>query len=186
MIYDLPTTVEIDGEKYKIRNKCDYRIALDTIGALNDTVLKENERIYCAVVIFYEEYEKIIVNEQIYQQAILEMFKILNNGEESDENEPLSPKKMDWEQDFKLIAPPVSRVLGYSVRSEKYTHWYDFIGAYMEIGECLFANIVSIREKRIKGKKLDKIEQEFYDENRKLVDLKTLTEDEIEWLNMMD
>ena len=39
MIYDLPTTVEIDGEKYKIRNRCDYRIALDAIRALNDTAL---------------------------------------------------------------------------------------------------------------------------------------------------
>ena len=82
------------------------------------------------------------------------------------------------------MAPPISRTLGYSVRDAKnYTHWYDFIGAYMEIGECTFANIISIRNKKIKGKKLEKYEQEFYRENKKLVDLpQNLTEEEQEWL----
>jgi hypothetical protein len=54
----------------------------------------------------------------------------------------------------------------------------------MEIGECTFSNIVSIREKKIKGKKLEKYEQEFYRENRKLIDLPhKLTAEEEEFLN---
>jgi hypothetical protein len=42
----------------------------------------------------------------------------------------------------------------------------------MEIGsKCLFASILDIRTKKAKGKKLEKHEQEFYRDNRALIDL---------------
>ena len=98
------------------------------------------------------------------------MLKVINLGEEEIEQDN-KPKIMDWQHDFQLIAPPVSRVLGYSVRDvNQYTHWYDFIGAYMEIGECQFSSVISIRTKRTKGQKLDKSEEEFYRENKKMID----------------
>ena len=46
------------------------------------------------------------------------------------------------------------------------------MSAYQEIGDCLFAQIVGIRRKLARGKKLDKSEQEFYRNNRQLVDFK--------------
>ena len=49
-------------------------------------------------------------------------------------------------------------------------HLWTFIGAYMEIGEGLFSNIIHIRQKKAKGKKLEKWEQEFYKENKSLID----------------
>ena len=52
-------------------------------------------------------------------------------------------------------------------------HWWTFLAAYMEIGDCLFAQIVRIREKRLKGKKLSKEDQYFYRKNREIVDIKT-------------
>ena len=36
----------------------------------------------------------------------------------------------------------------------------------------MFAQIVNIRQKKAKGKKLDKGEREFYEKNRKAIDLK--------------
>ena len=43
----------------------------------------------------------------------------------------------------------------------------------MEIdNKTLFSNILSIRIKKSKGKKLEKWEQEFYRENKSLIDLK--------------
>ena len=153
MIWDLPLSVEINGETHAIRNKCDYRVVLDVISALNDPELTEEEKIKCALIIFYEKASNI--ND--FETAVKEMFKVINLGEEQEEQEN-KPKLMDWEHDFPQIAPPVSRVLGYSVRdANRYTHWYDFIGAYQEIGgECTFSTIISIRAKRAKGKKLDK------------------------------
>lgn len=41
----------------------------------------------------------------------------------------------------------------------------------MEIGDGLFHQVVMIRQKKAKNKKLEKWEQEFYRKNRSLVDL---------------
>ena len=79
---------------------------------------------------------------------------------------------MDWQQDFALIASPVNHVLGFEIRSVEYLHWWTFIGAYQEIGDCTFAQVVNIRTKKSKNQKLDKTEQEFYKRNKHLVDFK--------------
>lgn len=178
MMWSLPTFVEIDGKDYAIRNNCDYRVVLDVIEALNDRELEHEHRLYCALFIFYENLDEI----KDFNKACEEMLKIVNLGEETtDDNKP---KLMDWKHDYNQIIPSINRVLGYSVRDvNKYTHWWDFIGAYMEIGESTFSTIIGIRNKRYKGKKLEKWEQEFYQENKKLVDLpQELTEDDKEWL----
>lgn len=183
MMWNLPIAVEIGGKQFAIRNECDYRVVLDVIEALNDEELPMENRMHCALFIFYEDLKGCTD----MQAAAQEMMKIINLGEDCEEEkeETQKPKLMDWGQDFQQLAPPISRVLGYSVRSAKqYTHWWDFVGAYMEIGECTFATIVSIRSKRMKGKPLEKWEQDFYKENKKLIDLKqNLTEEEKEWLD---
>ncbi len=181
MIWNLPTAVEINGIKHPIRNKCDYRVVLDVICALNDKELTDEEKLKCALFIFYEDVSKI----EDFETATKEMFRIINDGEEEDTTIENKPQLMDWEHDFKQIAPPISRVLGYDVRTpDKYTHWYSFLGGYMEIGECVFATIVSIRSKRSKGQKLEKWELEFLREHRKMIDLpQKLTTEEQELLN---
>ena len=71
-----------------------------------------------------------------------------------------------------IIIPAANRVLGQEVRAMPYLHWWTFLGAYMEIGDSLFSTVLGLRQKRAKGKKLEKYEQEFYKENRALVDLR--------------
>lgn len=181
MIWDLPLYVEIDGEHHAIRNKCDYRVVLDVISALNDDELTKEEKVKCALFIFYEDFTKIAD----FQVAIDKMMNIISLGETDAEENTKSPKLMDWEQDFKHLAPPIARVLGYDPRTpEKLTHWYSFIGAFQEIGECNFSTISNIRSKKAKGKKLDKWEEEYYRNHKKDVDLKnTLTAEEQAWLD---
>ena len=180
-MWDLPIAVEINGKSHPIRNKCDYRVVLDVICALNDNELTDEEKVKCALFIFYEDISAI----DDFDTAIKEMFRIINGGEEQEENVQEKPQLMDWEHDFPQLAPPISRVLGYDIRTpQKYTHYYTFLGGYMEIGECTFATIVSIRSKRAKGKKLDKWEEEYIKEHRKMVELpKKLTQEEQEFLN---
>ncbi len=182
MMWDLPTSVELNGKTLKIRNNCDFRVVLDVIAALNDEDLPEKNRIVCALVIFYENHNDI----EDMTAATVEMFKIINNGEIEDPNSPEKPRLIDWSHDFKQMAPPISRVLGYDIRTpEKYTHWYTFLGGYTEMGgDCTFASIVGIRQKKQKGKKLDKWEIDFLRENRQMVELpQKLTAEEEEWLN---
>lgn len=181
MMWDLPIEVEINGKSHPIRNKCDYRVVLDVICALNDTELTDEEKVKCALFIFYDDISAI----DDFDTAIKEMFRIINGGEEQEENQEQKPQLMDWEHDFSQLAPPISRVLGYDVRTpNKYTHWYSFLGGYMEIGECTFSTIVSIRSKRAKGKKLDKWEEEYLREHRKMVELpRKLTQEEQDFLD---
>ena len=181
MMWNLPTAVDINGKKFEIRNKCDYRVVLDVIESLKDEDLEMEHRIQCALTIFYEDLSEC----DDMQVAVDEMTKIINLGNDEETEKDNKPPVMDWKHDFQHIVPPINRVLGYSVRDENhYTHWFDFIGAYQEIGECSWANIVSIRSKRIKGKPLEQWEREFYNENRKLIDLpRQLTNEEQEWLD---
>lgn len=180
MMWDLPTSVEIDGLEYKITNKCDYRMVLDVICALNDNELDDERKLRTALYVFYED----ITECTDIEKAIKEMYKIISYGEEDDGNQEQKPKLMDWEHDFKTLVAPVNKVLGYEIRSVDYLHWYTFLSAYFEIGECQFQTIVSIRSKRMKGKKLENWEQEFYRENKKMVDLPfNLTEEEQDWLD---
>ena len=96
---------------------------------------------------------------------------------------------MNWQQDFKLIASPINHILGYEVRAAEHVHWWTFLGAYMEIGDCTFAQVVSIRKKRAQGKKLDKQAQQFYRDNVDLIEIRVQETDEEkalfdEWMNI--
>lgn len=166
MMYDLPTTAEICGEKYEIRS--DYRAALDILTCLTDPELTPEERTIVALDIFYPDMTSIPENG--IQAAIDYMVWFLNCGDEGDNRK--RPKLMDWEQDFQYIVAPVNRVIGQEVRAMPYLHFWTFISAYYELGDCMFAQIVRIRSLKAKGKKLDKADQEFYRENRRLIDIK--------------
>ena len=68
----------------------------------------------------------------------------------------------------------INKVAGREIRTDSYCHWWTFIGYFDAIdGESTFANIVNIRNKKAKGKKLEKWEQEFYNANRDLCDIKS-------------
>lgn len=179
MSYELPIDVEIDGAKHKIRNGGDYRVILDVIAALKDEELSTAERVQCALYIFYENINEI----DNIQAAIDGMMLFLNNGEEDTKSNTHSEPIMDWNHDFKILVAPLNKILGVEIRSIPYLHWWTFIGAYMEIGEGTFNTVVSIRNKLLKHQKLEKWENEFYQKNKKMVDLPSwFTKEEQEYL----
>ena len=167
MRYTLPTTVELGGEEFAIRT--DYRDILDILEMLSDPDLDNDDKAEAILEMFYPDYEKIPYSQ--YEAAIHQCIAFINCGEEECREERRA-KIMDWQQDFALIASPVNHVLGVEIRSVEYLHWWTFIGAYQEIGDCTFAQVVNIRTKKSKKQKLDKAEQEFYKRNKHLVDFK--------------
>lgn len=178
MIYDLPTSLTVCGVEYEIRS--DFRAVLDVIIALNDAELNDREKVYVALCIFYPGFGDMPAEH--CREALRQCYWFINGGKDQEPERGQPVKLMDWEQDFPYIISPINRVMGREIRADAYLHWWSFLGAYMEIGECTFAQIVHIRDARARGRKLSKQDQEWYAKNRQLVDLKTqytAAEDEV-------
>lgn len=172
MIYELPTALDVGGVRHEIRS--DYRAVLDILTALTDPELSESEKLNILLTIFYIEIPEDIGD------AVKQCFAFINRFQP--ESDRAQPKLMDWEQDFGLIADAITLKAGRDIRSDEYMHWWTFVGYYMNIGDCYFAQVVSIRKKRIKGQKLDDTEREFYNNNRSIIDIEVKTtpeEDEL-------
>ncbi len=164
--YDLPTSLEIGGKEYAIRS--DYRAILDVMDVLSDAELDDNGRGALALTVFYTDVNDIPRAD--LEEAVQRMMWFIGGGQEQKGGRRL--RLMDWSQDFHLIVAPVNKVLGYECRAVDYLHWWTFLSAYYEIGDCTFAQVVSVRKKLKTGKKLDKQEREFYRDNHAMVDLK--------------
>lgn len=165
-MYDLPRSVEIDGTEYAIET--DFRAILDIFAVLNDADLSIEEKGIGVLGIFYPDFCSIPAER--FQEAVTKCFEFINCG--SVENGKKRPKLMDWEQDFKYLIAPINRVAGKEIRSVDYLHWFTFISLYYEIGDCYFAQIVRIRDLKMRGKLTDKSDKEFYRKNKDAVDIK--------------
>jgi len=119
--------------------------------------------------IIYIDHE--LIPDQDIEEAVKKAMDFIDCGMKEDGNKP-KPRTMDWEQDAPLIIPAINRVAGKEIRAVEYMHWWTFMGCYMEIRECLFSQVINIRTKKAKGKKLEKDEQEFFKENKELIIIK--------------
>lgn len=164
--WELPAYLCIGGENWNIRT--DFRAILDILKYFNDPEYEDDEKWEICLDILYEDFGNM--PHALKQEAAEKAIDFIDMGIKDDGK--CKPRIMDWEQDAAVIIPSVNRVIGKETRSLEYMHWWTFMGAYMEIGEGLFSEILNIRQKKAKNKKLEKWEQEFYRENKELVDLK--------------
>lgn len=179
MIGALPTSLEIDGKQYEINS--DFRIALLIFEAYNDPKLNQQEKSIVCLKCLYKEVPQNV--EESLKKAIW----FLDGGDMPKSKQ--APKKiMDWEQDQAIIFPAINKVAGYEVRNPNtYLHWWSFLGMFGEIGEGLYSQVMNIRSKMAKGKKLDKTDKEFYNDHKELIDLKRkLTPEEQTELNFIN
>lgn len=171
MIYDLPKSLEVCGTTYAIRS--DFRAVLDICTALSDSLLSNEDKAIALLTILYPDYYNM--PPEHHQEAIEQGLWFVGCGEENQNRK--APVLMNWEQDFKYIVAPINHVVGKEIRAVDEMHWWTFISAYYEIGDCYFAQIVRIRDKKARGKKLDKEDREFYKKNREAIDLKVTLSD---------
>ena len=165
--WELPQSLTVGNKDWTIRS--DFRVALDILKYFGDPNYEEDEQWMICLDILFENFASM--SPKLYQEACGKARWFLDLGEEKAE-ETQSPALMNWEQDAGLIIPAVNKVIGKEVRAIPYMHWWTFAGAYMEIGESLFSQVLSIRQKKQKHQKLEKWEQEFYQKNRSMIDLK--------------
>ena len=161
--WKLPVTVRTAGGEFAIRS--DFRAVLDALAALNDTSMSEQERAESFLMIMYPGYKQLPDPAAAFSAAM----EFVNLGKASVPEKGHKPQLVHWDKDVDILAPAIDKVLGYSCRRCEYLHWWEFIGAYYGIGDGLFAQVVNIRSKRAKGKKLEKHEQQFARDNADLI-----------------
>lgn len=168
MIGMLPQSLRIGGVDYPIET--DYRNILVWLAACMDPEYTPEETLYILMKrLFRDGYEKIPREHK--EEALKQARWFVDCGQTDDDKKP--PRKLiDWEQDESLIFPAVNKVAGMEVRAARYIHWWTFMGYFMEIEEGTFSMVLGIRQKKSKGKKLEKWEQEFYRNNQRLCDLR--------------
>lgn len=166
MIYGLPKTLDICGKEYDIRS--DFREVLEVLDILGNVKLKDEERHFLTLLFFYSDFETI--PPECYEEAVTKCYWFINGGKD-EEADQKSPRLMDWEQDYQYIIAPINRIMGHDIRGDEYVHWWSFLAAFGEIGECTWSQIVHIRDARARGRPLDKSDQEWYRRNKKIVDL---------------
>ena len=154
----------VRGQEFAIRS--DYRAVLDAISALRDPELSPQEQTLACLEILYPDWKRLPDLSAAAQAAMV----FINCGKPVEAAVPKTAL-VDWDTDAAIMAPAVDKVLGYSCRRCAYLHWWEFIGAFGCIGDGQFAQVISIRNKRLHGKKLDKAEQEFVRNNPDLVTL---------------
>lgn len=174
MIGYLPTTLTVAEKEYPINT--DFRNVLIFLEACEDPDLSNEERLYILLKRMYgngyEDIPKDCIGEALEQAKWF-----VDCGKNEDNTE--KRKMIDWTQDASIIFPAVNKVANKEVRSEAYLHWWTFMGYFMEIEGGTFSTVLAIRQKKLRGKKLEKWEQDFYSHNKNICDIKTrYTEEE--------
>lgn len=178
MLGMLPQTLNINGRAYKIRS--DYRDILQIIAAFGDKELSDEEKAYVCLKRLFVAMESIPKSD--YQDAYEAAVTFIECH--ISDRKP-SPKVVNWEKDEQLIFPAINKVAGMEVRAVPYMHWWTFLGYFQSIDrEDIWGFILTIRQKRSKGKKLEKYEKDFLNANRDICEVefreeKATTEDSL-------
>lgn len=165
MIGTLPTSLDVRGTSYKIRP--DYRNILVIFSAFADDELTDDDKLYVCLKRLYVDFERI--PRKAYKDAYEAAFRFIGGNQDENSN---SPRVLDWEKDEQLIFPAVNKVAGREVRELPYLHWWTFLGYFQSVDhDDLLSYVLGIRQKRAKGKHLEKWERDFYNSNRALCSL---------------
>lgn len=160
-MYELPDSLEVNGVIHPIRT--DFRDIMRIMYAMNDPNLEDSEKAYICLYIVYEDFDEIYKKD--YEEAFKAASRFIDCDNEQ-KKKAIHGRTVDFEQDERLIIPAVNRVAGTEIRSMDYLHWWTFMSYFMEIGECTYSTVLSLRSKKSKGKRLEKWEEEFWNDNK--------------------
>lgn len=193
MIGALPETLTVAGVDYPIRS--DYRNVLHVFEAFNDPELETAEKWIVAIYLLFEDFYcaddvlEAMENGFDMGEAAKQISWFISAG--NPEKEILEKPVYDWKKDEQIIFSAVNKVAGKETRELQYLHWWTFLGYFSEVREGTFSFVVGIRHKLNKGKKLEKHEREFLNNNKELVRLqkrktKEKLEQEAEYKALLD
>jgi hypothetical protein len=171
--YYLPTSLTIGEVEQPINYG--WQNIIDILSVFNNQEISKPVQVALMLRKLYINWAEIPMEHT--QEAIEKACQFLDCGKTPDDH--TRPRVMDWEQDAEIIIPAINQVAGREIRLDPNIHWWTFFGWYMSIGDGLFASVLRIRSKKAKGKKLEKWEEEFYQDNKKLIDFRTADTEEV-------
>ena len=177
----LPDTITVDGREYAIHT--DFRDWIRFCEMLLDEDLKEEEKVYIALMMYKEEQPS---NIQLALKGLTDFYlmsdEVANDTEEQleehTEETEVTPKPVyDWTVDSAYIIGAFQKTYGIDLTNIKYMHWWRF--------KALFTSIIEFDlEERIGYRALDtskikdKDERKRLDRIKKSLILKTNVSDE--------
>ena len=175
----LPDTITVDGREYAIHT--DFRDWIRFCEMLLDEELKEEEKVYIALMMYTEEQPD---NIQLALKGLTDFYlmaeEVVDPKEvtESEEVEHENQKPIyDWTVDSAYIIGAFQKTYGIDLTNIKYMHWWRF--------KALFTSIIEFDlEERIGYRALDtskikdKDERKRLDRIKKSLTLKTSVTDE--------
>ena len=166
-LYSLPRQAVLEGVTYDLNT--DFRVILKIFRVFGDETLPPMLRWLTALRLFYRQ--EIPIS---HRQAAMEYLgDFLRCGGEDSPGEPL----FSWEKDAAPIIAGVNAAAGREVRMEENVHWWTFLGWFHAMPTGMFSALISIRKKLRAKQKLEPHEEEFYRENKSLVDWKPSGDD---------
>lgn len=161
--YDLPFSVEVGGKSYPIRYG--WRAIVDILAACSDPDLDDYSKAEVILTIFYQE----PIPPEHVEEALQKANDFIDHG--CKQEKQFQKKMMDWQQDADIIIPAINQCAGREIRLDPDIHWWTVLGWFMAIEKGVFSSVLYIRDKLAKGETLSKTEKEFYQANRRMVDL---------------
>lgn len=177
-ILKLPVTLNVKGRDFAIN--ADFRPCLNIMRMFERNDLTDREKIECMVGILYVDE----IPDELLPDAAQEAVWFLNLGDDVQGKGNRGVGRLfSWEQDLKFIISAVDKSAGFSIRSREFYHFWEFMSAFFESGECVFNTLVHQRKLKKTGKQT-KADREWWAENRDIAELKIeLTYEEQEILD---
>lgn len=170
-ILKLPTSLNLQGTEYAIN--ADFRPCVSIMQIFERGDLSDQEKIMCMVGVLYVDE----IPPDLLEEAAMQASWFLNCGEQTRESKSRDYGRLfSWEQDLKFILAGIEKNVG-SIRSREFYHWWDFVNAFMEMGECVFSTIIHQRKLKKTGKQ-SKTDKEWWADNKDIAELH-ITEKEL-------
>ena len=171
-ILTLPSSLNLQGTEYAIN--ADFRPCVSIMQIFERGDLSDEEKIMCMVGILYVD----DIPPHLLEEAARQASWFLNCGESDDHGATGRNygRLFSWNQDLRFIIAGIERHAG-SIRSRDFFHWWDFVSAFMEVGECVFSTLVHQRKLRKTGKQ-SKTDKEWWADNKDIAELH-ITENEL-------
>ena len=161
IIDKLPYYVYINNEKYKVN--VDFRVMLKFEKVIQDRKLKDNEKIFHCLKLFYPDFFKIISQGQYYQKEAIEkliwFYKCGRDYEEPKTGNGTSHKSYDIDYDAEYICGAFMHDYGIDLTNCK-LHWWRYKSYFKSLNsKNEFIKIIGYRNYKGDDKDIKKLKE---------------------------